>query len=145
MAAKTASTLTTLEWLLSSVNCHVVTETTAVGKLGGAKLTSKSLEVRLMASFVGIQTCTTGIVLATLITIVLSVLTMHCPLMIMQALFFLSVIRTLLTLEEHGALHMLLLHMSLQTIRSSIEETTHSADKLGLAPMFAVHMTDQAL
>ena len=83
-----------------------------------------------MASFVGIQTCTAGIVLATLITIVLPMITMHCPLVIVQALFFLSVIRTLFTLEEHSTLHVLLLHMSLQTIRSSVEETTHSADEL---------------
>ena len=130
MAAKNASTLTTLEWLLSSVNCHVVTKTTAIGKLGRTKFASKPLVVRLMASFVGIQTCTAGIVLATLITIVLPMITMHCPLVIVQALFFLSVIRTLFTLEEHSTLHMLLLHMSLQTIRSSVEETTHSADEL---------------
>ena len=130
MAAKAASTLTTLERLLSSVNCHVVTETTTVGKLGGTKFTSKSQEVRLMAPFVGVQTCTTGIILATLITIVLIMLTVHCPLVMVQALFYPSVIRTLFTLEKHSPLHVLLLHMSLQSIRSSIEETTHSADKL---------------
>ena len=113
MAAKAASTLTTLEWLLSSVNCHVVTETTTVGKLGRTKLASKSFVIRLMTSFVGIQTGAAGIALSTLVTIVLPLLTMYCPFVVVKALFFLRVVRTLFTLEEDSPLHMFLLHMCL--------------------------------
>ena len=141
--AKAASTLTTLKGLLSSVNCHVVAKTTTVGKLGRTKLASKSFVIRLVTSFVGIQTGAAGIALSTLVTIVLPLLTMYCPFVVVKALFFLRVVRTLFTLEEDGPLHMFLLHMCFQAVPSPVEETTHSADELRLAPMFAIHVTDR--
>ena len=47
--------------------------------------------------------------------------TMHCPFVMMQTLFFLSAIWTLFTLEEDRSLHVFLLHVGSQSIRSPVE------------------------
>ena len=46
---------------------------------------------------------------------------MHCPFVMMQTLFFLSAIWTLFTLEEDRSLHVFLLHVDSQSIRSPVE------------------------
>ena len=70
---------------------------------------------------------------------------MHCPFVMMQTLFFLSAIWTLFTLEEDRSLHVFLLHVGSQSIRSPVEETTHSANELRLAPMTTIHVDNQVL
>jgi len=53
-AAEAASTLTTLERFLTSVNCHVVTQATTVSKLGRTELAGKPFMIGVMASFVSV-------------------------------------------------------------------------------------------
>ena len=53
-AAEAASTLTTLERFLTSVNCHVVTQATTVSKLCRSELAGKSFMIMVMASFVSV-------------------------------------------------------------------------------------------
>ena len=73
VAAEAGSTLVTLERFLISVHCHVVAQTTAVGKLRRT-----TFEVWLVKSLVHVQTSTGRVILTTNDTEMLSVLFVHC-------------------------------------------------------------------